>query len=274
MSAKSIAGTITIVKMDELETDPSQPRHYFDTEKQKELCESIRESGVITPLLYREDGERKIIVAGERRYRAARDTGLNEVPAQLVTGDYQTVALAENMQRNSLLPMEEALAIKKILDTSGLQQEDVAQKLGKAPSTLSEMLKPSDLPQEIQDAALASSLWSRNKLLRLAKTKDKQAQSKLFQTMRENIAKKEQRANSQAANQEGATQEATDAHILSVSPKTKKSVVGFKNDVAKLRGRVQKHLSMKANDAMKREVEQELRDLVADIQSFLEAKTE
>ncbi|MCQ4862528.1 ParB/RepB/Spo0J family partition protein, partial [Desulfovibrio desulfuricans] len=111
-------------------------------------------NGIITPILYRVDGDKKVIVSGERRYKAASELGLEELPAQLVSGDYRVIALTENLQRNSLLPMEEARAIQDIINASGLAQQGVAVQLGKAESTISEILKLNSLPSGIQEAAI------------------------------------------------------------------------------------------------------------------------
>jgi len=166
-----VSSKIEMLKISEILPDSNQPRRYFDKQQLEELKGSISANGIITPILYRVDGDKKIIVSGERRYKAVSELGLEELPAQFVSGNYRVIALTENLQRNSLLPMEEARAIQDIINASGLAQQTVAAQLGKAESTISEILKLNSLPSGIQEAAITSPLWSRNKLLKLSKLK-------------------------------------------------------------------------------------------------------
>ena len=173
MSIESyIDPTVSMIELAELSPDPEQPRDHFDEDEMDALEASIKVGGIITPLLYRIDGDKKIIVSGERRYKAATALKLPEVPAQLVLRDYQLVALFENIQRNSLTAMEEAIGLSR-LEEAGMSRPELMKKFGKAESTISEILKPAELPEDIRKEALSSAFWSRNKLLKLAKTQDK-----------------------------------------------------------------------------------------------------
>ena len=131
-----------------------QPRKDFDMGELQVLADSIREHGVLQPILVREneyESGRYEIVAGERRYRAAGMAGLDEVPVHIMTGDdleVAKVALIENVQRKDLNPVEEALAYQALIERFGLTQEQVAKQAGKNRSTITNMLRLFDLPDE------------------------------------------------------------------------------------------------------------------------------
>ncbi|PIR37677.1 MAG: chromosome partitioning protein ParB [Alphaproteobacteria bacterium CG11_big_fil_rev_8_21_14_0_20_39_49] len=133
-----------------------QPRGYFDEEKLNELVRSVKENGVIQPILVRtEDTEgRYQIIAGERRWRACKQAGLEKIPAvikELSDREALEVALVENIQRQSLTAIEEAEGYKKLLEEFGYTQEKLASNLGKSRSHISNMLRLLNLPDEIKD---------------------------------------------------------------------------------------------------------------------------
>jgi ParB family chromosome partitioning protein len=136
--------------------DPSslQPRSVFDDAKLDELAKSITSNGVVQPLLLRRKGSRFELIAGERRWRAAQRAGLTTVPAVLrdVSDDQVLeIALIENIQREDLNPIEEARAYKKLIDTLGLTQETVAERVGRDRSYVTNYLRLLRLPDDIQD---------------------------------------------------------------------------------------------------------------------------
>lgn len=138
----------------DLEPNPAQPRHVFDAVLLDELAASIRESGIVQPILVRRRGHRFQIVAGERRWRAAQRAGLARVPVTLRDVPDERlleVALIENIQREELTPIEEAQAYQRLLDASGETQEQVARRVGKDRSTVANGLRLLRLPREIQD---------------------------------------------------------------------------------------------------------------------------
>jgi len=135
--------------------DPSalQPRVHFDDVKLEELAQSIRANGVVQPLLIRPKGDRFELIAGERRWRAAQRAGLTRIPAVLrdVSDDkILELALIENIQREDLNPIEEALAYKKLIETLGLTQETVAERVGRDRSYVTNYLRLLRLPEDIQ----------------------------------------------------------------------------------------------------------------------------
>lgn len=266
-----VSSKIEMLKISEISPDNNQPRRYFDKQQLEELKGSISVNGIITPILYRVDGDKKIIVSGERRYKAASEIGLEELPAQLVSGDYRVIALTENLQRNSLLPMEEARAIQDIINASGLAQQDVAVQLGKAESTISEILKLNSLPSGIQDAAITSPLWSRNKLLKLSKLKDDKQQAE-FKKMLEAIEKKEAAKNSRDSSSGEAGQKPT-AQPPNMSQMDRRLNV-FKGHIQKLRDRIKKDVE-KITDARFREgIEKEIRALLDEVSAYQKGKSE
>ena len=140
------------VKVEDLTPNPYQPRKDFDPAQLEELIASIKEHGVIQPLIVRQKGKKYEIVAGERRWRAAKEVGLTQVPAVVRKYDEQAmmeVALIENMQRSDLNPVEEAEGVRSMMDKLHLNQNDVAKKLGKSRASISVMLRMLKLPEEV-----------------------------------------------------------------------------------------------------------------------------
>lgn len=147
-------GSVTL-KISEIEPNRSQPRKEFDEKALSELAESISKHGLLQPLLVRPlplGGYQ--IVAGERRYRACRMAGITEVPVIIrELGDTETmeIALIENLQREDLTPIEEALGYQVLIDEHGFSQEEVAQSVGKSRSAIANSLRLLKLPQSILD---------------------------------------------------------------------------------------------------------------------------
>ncbi len=135
--------------------DPSavQPRVVFDDSKMAQLAQSITANGVVQPLLVRRKGSRFELIAGERRWRAAQRAGLTKVPAVVMNVSDDRVlelALIENIQREDLNPIEEARAYRKLIDTVGLTQETVAERVGRDRSYVTNYLRLLKLPEDIQ----------------------------------------------------------------------------------------------------------------------------
>lgn len=131
-----------------------QPRKTFDADKLRELVESVRQQGIIQPIVARPDGDSFVIIAGERRWRAARMAGLPTVPVvvkELEGSEAFEVALVENVQRDDLNPIEEAEAYEHLLRLSGATQEQVAERVGKDRSTVANLVRLLGLPQPVRD---------------------------------------------------------------------------------------------------------------------------
>lgn len=144
---------ITILKLSMIDPKSDQPRKYFDKEALEELAASIRENGLLQPILVREYGEgRYQIIAGERRFRACKLAEIEEIPAIILERDDRKVAelsLIENIQREDLNPVEEALAFKALCDEYGLTQEELAEKVGKSRSAIANSTRLLDLPKDV-----------------------------------------------------------------------------------------------------------------------------
>jgi len=138
---------------DRIDPNPEQPRQRIDPEKLSELAKSMIEQGVVQPLVVRRVGSRYQIIAGERRWRAAREAGLAKVPVIVrQAGDRELleIALVENIQREELNPMEEAGAYRRLIAELGYSQEQVAARVGKDRSTVANLLRLLRLPREIR----------------------------------------------------------------------------------------------------------------------------
>lgn len=143
--------------------DPNrdQPRRSFDEDALRELAASIEAVGVIQPIIVAEVGERYSIIAGERRYRASRMAGLDEIPAIVRNWDEQRrleAALIENLQRDDLNPIEEALGVKHLMEESSLTQEKVAERLGKSRPAVANLLRLLTLEESVQQLLIEGKL--------------------------------------------------------------------------------------------------------------------
>jgi ParB family chromosome partitioning protein len=156
--APSLGGSIEI-PLARIRENPRQPRLRMDDEALAGLAESVRQHGVIQPILVTESIDGYTLVAGERRVRAARMAGLDRVPAivrQLADRQQLELALVENLQREDLNPMEAARAYRQLMDEFSFTQEDLATRVGRARSTVANTLRLLDLHPAVQDALAAS----------------------------------------------------------------------------------------------------------------------
>lgn len=142
------------VSINDIKPNEEQPRKYFDPEKIVELAESIKEHGIIQPIVLKKDGSTYTIIAGERRWRAAKTIGLKEVPAVIMDlSDKQVleVSLIENIIREDLNPIEEALAYKKLIKDFNLTQEEISKKVSKSRSAIANCMRLLNLDKRVQD---------------------------------------------------------------------------------------------------------------------------
>ncbi len=149
-------GSLSQLRISEIEPRGDQPRKNFDSEALQALADSIAAHGVLQPILVTDRDEAGIytIIAGERRWRASKLAGLTEIPAIVVDGDALKVAeisLVENIQREDLNPLEESLAYRALIDNFGLTQENLAARVGKSRSTVTNALRLLELPDEVLD---------------------------------------------------------------------------------------------------------------------------
>lgn len=154
---------IVTMKIGDIEPNREQPRRDFDPEQLNLLAQSIAKHGVIQPLTVRERGGAYQIVAGERRWRAAKIAGLSEVPVRVMElSDAETaqIALIENLQREDLNPIEEANGYKQLAEKYGFKQEEIAASVGRARSSIANSLRLLELPEEVKELARQGKLSS------------------------------------------------------------------------------------------------------------------
>lgn len=153
------------IDIDKIEANGHQPRTHFEKEKIQELAVSIQQNGLLQPIVVRPYHGKYQIVVGERRYRACLLAGIEEVPCLVQNYDEQqtaTAAIVENIQRENLSAIEEALAYQQILDTQNITQEELAQKVGKKQSTIANKLRLLQLPMTVQEAVRRKDITERH----------------------------------------------------------------------------------------------------------------
>ena len=162
--AKSIKNGVTELALDDLYPNPDQPRKAFDQNALSELAASIKEHGVIMPIIVnKEPSGQYMIIAGERRFRAAKMAGLKTVPTiikEYTPKQIEEISLIENLQREDLNPIEAATAMKRLMDEYRLTQEDLAERIGKSRPAITNTLRLLSLPAEIVELVRIGKLSS------------------------------------------------------------------------------------------------------------------
>ncbi|MDD6415931.1 nucleoid occlusion protein [Lactobacillus porci] len=157
-----------------------QPRHAFSSESINELAQTLREEGLLQPIIVREDGEEYEIIAGERRFRAAQSLGWEKIPAIVNNlSDQQTASLAliENLQREDLNPIDEATAYENLMELNSLTQAQLAKDIGKSQSYVANKLRLLKLDPQIQEALASGAITARHGRALLALSSDQQKQA-------------------------------------------------------------------------------------------------
>jgi len=152
---------VRMLPIHSIDPNREQPRRSFDEEALKELAQSIKAVGVLQPIIVAQSGDRYTIIAGERRYRASRLAELEEIPAIVRNWDEQTrleAALIENLQRDDLNPIEEAMGVRRLMDEAGLTQEKVAERLGKSRPAVANLLRLLTLPDMVRQLLIDGKL--------------------------------------------------------------------------------------------------------------------
>ena len=150
-------GEVQMLRLSQVDPNRSQPRKKFEEESLEELADSIRRFGVLQPILVKKTGSRYEIIAGERRWRASRKAGLREIPAIVREySDQETVELSliENIPREDLNPIEEAKAFKRLLDEFGLRQEDLAERVSKSRTAITNAIRLLKLDERVQNMVI------------------------------------------------------------------------------------------------------------------------
>ncbi len=177
-----IKGQIYFIDIDRLHPDINQPRKHFDRVALEELTNSIRRQGVLQPVIFRLNKEGELIlVAGQRRLMAARNAGLEQIPAIFTEGNPTEIVLVENLLRENLTAIEEAEALDALMKEHRYTQEHLAETLGKGRSTISEMLSLTRLPQRIRNECRSDPKCPKRVLIEIAKKKQQRAMETLYE---------------------------------------------------------------------------------------------
>ena len=171
---------VEIIKISNIKPNPNQPRKYFDEEKLQELSESIKENGVIQPLIVQQDGTKYMIIAGERRYRASKLAGVSELPC--IVKNYSDeelikVSLLENIQREDLNSIEEAETYQSIIEEFNITQDKLADQLGKSRTYITNSLRLLKLSEHVKNLIIKGELM--HSVARALITLDHKDQDKL-----------------------------------------------------------------------------------------------
>jgi ParB family chromosome partitioning protein len=171
------------ISVDAIHPSPYQPRAIFDDERIDELCQTIQTHGVIQPVVVRRIKSGYELIAGERRWRAVKKLGMRTIPAivrEMSDAQAASASLIENLQREGLTVIEEAMAYQKLIELHGLTQESLAQRLGKGQSTIANKLRLLQLPDQVKEALLKRKVTERHARALLA-LRDERMQVQLLQ---------------------------------------------------------------------------------------------
>lgn len=145
---------VNIISINLIRANEKQPRKNFDEEKIKQLSESIKDHGIVQPIVLKKEGDTYVIIAGERRWRAAKAAGFKELPAvimDLTDKEILEISLIENIQREDLNPIEEAFAYKRLIDEFSLTQEELSKRVGKSRTAVTNCLRLLNLDERVQE---------------------------------------------------------------------------------------------------------------------------
>jgi len=180
-------GKLYDLSLNDLLVDPNQPRKVMEARALEELAASIGKHGVLEPILFRCHQGNLIVVAGERRIAAARKAGLRTVPALCVDGNPSEIALVENLLRQDLTAVEEAEALQRLLEQQRYTHEQLSIVIGKARTTISDILLINRLPQEIREECRGDRAISRKILIDIARRKQERAMLTSYRVYRERL---------------------------------------------------------------------------------------
>ena len=225
----------TPIAIDDIKPNLNQPRKTFDPEALSDLADSIKEHGVIQPIIVRPHGESYEIVAGERRWRASREAGLKEVPClvrDLTDEELMLLAIVENMQREDLNPVEEAEGLDRMMNTYGMTQQQVSKSVGKSRPYIANSLRLLKLPEKIRDMMSEGKLSGGHGRALLSLKSEKEMLKLAVQIEKEGLSVREveRRVSSDA------------------KPKARKGRAAEKNsDVLQVEAELKEHLGTKVN---------------------------
>lgn len=187
IASKTTAPRIRMIPLDRIEPNPRQPRSELGD--MQELMDSIKAKGVLEPIIVRPRGEKFEIIAGERRFVASKNLGLKEIPCIEMTVDDQEameISLIENLQRKDLDIFEEADGLKALMNLYGYSHQEVADKIGKARSTITEIISVSRIPLELRDKLKKAGITSRSTIIEIAKVEPESLMSQVVERIIQN----------------------------------------------------------------------------------------
>ena len=175
----------------DLKPDPNQPRKSMDLQALEDLAASVRLKGIIQPILFRVevDNPYLLIVAGERRHKAAQMADLLIIPGICTEGNPSEIALVENLQRQDITCIEEAEALKRLMDEEKYTQDQLAVVIGKPRATINDSISLTKLPQDIRDECRGDRTVSKKKLVEIARKKQQRAMSTAYAKYKEELQK-------------------------------------------------------------------------------------
>jgi len=178
----------------DLTPDPNQPRKFMDPQALEDLAASVKRVGIIQPLLFRVDSDSSnlILVAGERRYKAAQMAGILTIPGICVEGNAAEIALVENLQRQDITCIEEAEALKRLMEEEKYTQDQLAAVIGKPRATITETLSLTNLPQEIRDECRGDRQMSKKRLVEISRKKQQRAMTTAYGKYKEELQKEQE----------------------------------------------------------------------------------
>ncbi len=192
ISSRYLGPRIRMIQVDKIDPNPRQARSELgDIE---DLMKSIKLKGILEPILVRPKGERHEIIAGERRFIAAKKIGLSEIPCiemNVEDNEALELALIENLQRKDLNVFEEADGLKSLAEVYGYSHQEISEKIGKARSTVTEIINISKIPQEVRNFCKMNQITSRSILIEIAKLKNKEEMFNLISEIKERELKRE-----------------------------------------------------------------------------------
>jgi ParB family chromosome partitioning protein len=183
-----VHGRLYQMPLAELQPDPNQPRKYIDPAALDELIESVKQQGVVSPILFRVEGGIAYVIAGERRCSAARRAGLTTIPAiYLDSPNYEEIALIENTVRADLTAVEEAEAFERLRKSRGYKQEELARIIGKTVASISQTLSLNRLPQTILDECRKNPAVPKRVLIEIAVKKQERSMIKAYEAYKASV---------------------------------------------------------------------------------------
>ena len=200
-----VKGQLYNITLSDLHPDPNQPRKFMDPTALEELTASIKQHGVLEPILFRKDTDGTLyIVAGERRFAAAQNAGMATIPAIFIDGNHAEISLVENLLRQDLTAVEEAEALQRLKDEQKYTDEQLSGVIGKARTTISDIMLINRLPIEIRDECRGDRKISKNVLIEIARKKQVRGMQTAFEKYKEKQQKEAEGRTKQEKESEAA----------------------------------------------------------------------